>query len=193
MTIRKTCGNLSSWYRHVLFRVQIGTANPGSFNWNDFLRWPRFTRWKLYSSVAQQPAWSWNLIHWRSKGVPGMCTPSWFNFFHFHAVFGKNLAKQECIPVGCVPATHWPYARVCFQGGVCSWGGVFPRGVSALGGVFFLGGGWYPSMHWGRYPPPVNRITHTCKNITLAQLHLVYTQRLTPPSGKSWIHHCNNK
>ena len=36
--------------------------------------------------------------------------------FHFHAVFGKNLAKQECIPVGCIlptvivifPATHTP-------------------------------------------------------------------------------------
>ena len=23
--------------------------------------------------------------------------------FHFYAVFGKNLAKQECIQVGCVP------------------------------------------------------------------------------------------
>ena len=27
-------------------------------------------------------------------------------FFHFHAVFGKNVAKQECSPVGCVPAAH---------------------------------------------------------------------------------------
>ena len=24
--------------------------------------------------------------------------------------------KQECIPVGCVPAAYWPYARVCFRG-----------------------------------------------------------------------------
>ena len=37
--------------------------------------------------------------------------------------------KQECIPVGCVPAAHRPYARVCFPGG----GGVCSRGVSAPG------------------------------------------------------------
>ena len=56
---------------------------------------------------------------------------------------------------------------VCFQGGVggvCSggclllggcllpggllWGGVCSWGVSARGGH------WYPSMHWGRHPPP---------------------------------------
>ena len=28
--------------------------------------------------------------------------PSQFNYFHFYAVFSKNLAKQECIPVECV-------------------------------------------------------------------------------------------
>ena len=28
------------------------------------------------------------------------------NFVHCHAVFGKNLVKQECIPVGCVPPAH---------------------------------------------------------------------------------------
>ena len=148
---------------------------------------------------------------------------------------------QECIPVGCVPAAHWPYAGACFSwgGGVCFWGVSAPGGVSAaLGGVCFwggcllpggcllLGGGvsasqggvcfwggcllpggvpaswgvsaswrgvsaswgvsapggcllWgvsapggcgYPSMHWGRHTPTVNRITDACKNITLAQL-----------------------
>ena len=36
-------------------------------------------------------------------------------------------------------------------------------GVSAQAGV-------YPSMQWDRYPPPpVNRITDRCKNITLSQ------------------------
>ena len=35
--------------------------------------------------------------------------------------------KQECIPVGCVPADRWPYSGVCCSGGVylvpggCSW------------------------------------------------------------------------
>ena len=58
---------------------------------------------------------------------------------------GKVLGpccKQECIPVGCVPAAHWPYAVVCFPrgvgcllpGGVCSRGGLL-WGVSAPGGV----------------------------------------------------------
>ena len=63
------------------------------------------------------------------------------------------------------------------------WGVCSPRGVSAPGGnvcswgdVCFWGsvcfqGGWYPSMHWGR-PPPVNRITDTSKNITLATTSL---------------------
>ena len=36
----------------------------------------------------------------------------------------KKTLKQECIPVGCVPAAHWPYA-----------GGVSLLGVSLLGGV----------------------------------------------------------
>ena len=31
-----------------------------------------------------------------------MWAPSFSIFFHFHAVFGKNLDKQECIPVGCL-------------------------------------------------------------------------------------------
>ena len=36
--------------------------------------------------------------------------------------FSTSICKQECIPVGCVPAAHWPYAR----GGVCSRGDLFP-------------------------------------------------------------------
>ena len=34
------------------------------------------------------------------------------------------MLKQECIPVGCVPAAHRPYAGVCFPGGVSDLGGV---------------------------------------------------------------------
>ena len=68
-------------------------------------------------------------------------------------------------------------------GGVCSWGVVsapvgwclLPGGWWCLlwgGGVCSLGGcvcsgGWYPSMHCGRTPPPVNRMTERCKNIIL--------------------------
>ena len=54
-----------------------------------------------------------------------MHSPFRSNFFHFHAVFGKNLAKQECIPVGCVTtaaltATGCQYPVV----GVSVWRGV---------------------------------------------------------------------
>ena len=61
----------------------------------------------------------------------------------------EKILEQECIPVGCVPATRWPYARVCFWGGVCSGGaGVCSRGCLLRGGVCSGGvcsrggGGW---------------------------------------------------
>ena len=45
------------------------------------------------------------------------------------------ITKQECIPVGCVPAARWPYAGVCFPGGVWSGEGV------VLGVCVVQGGG----------------------------------------------------
>ena len=47
--------------------------------------------------------------------------------------------KQECIPVGCVPAARRQYAGVCFPGGVSAW----PGGVVCLawGGVCLVWGG----------------------------------------------------
>ena len=103
---------------------------------------------------------------------------------------------QECIPVGCVPTAHWPYAAVFFPGGgVClvpggsawSWGGLpglgggsawsRGEGCSPWSGGFSLpgggGGGVLPA--WGGpwlETPPVNRITDMCKNITLATTSL---------------------
>ena len=81
------------------------------------------------------------------------------------------FAKQDCIPVGCVPPARWPYLPACsvaggsapggevggwgvcswgcvclFQGGVWSGGVSAPRGVSDPGGVSVPGGclllGW---------------------------------------------------
>ena len=137
----------------------------------------------------------------------------------------EKIWKQDCIPVGCIPVTHWPYAVACFfwrgsvpggcliggcllpggcllwgvsanrgcllqgvsanggcllmgvsaprgvsaLGGICS-GGVCSRGVSApMGGVCSQGGVWYPNMHWGRHPSPVDRITDACKKHYLGQ------------------------
>ena len=58
---------------------------------------------------------------------------------HLEVNWCTNTKEQECIPpVGCVPSS----AVAVFPGG-----GVYSRGVSASGG-------WYPSMHWGRHPPP---------------------------------------
>ena len=54
------------------------------------------------------------------------------------------IEKQECIPVGCVPAAYWPYAGVCFPGGGVVWfrGGAWSgRGVWSPGGVW-SGGVW---------------------------------------------------
>ena len=48
---------------------------------------------------------------------------------------------QECIPVGCVPATRWPYAAVCFPGGGSPWSGgvsLVPGGLSLVPGGFSL-------------------------------------------------------
>ena len=60
----------------------------------------------------------------------------------------KGQIKQECIPVGCVPAAHRLYAGVCTPGGVwsggevCSGGrGVSAPGVSAPGGGVSAQGG----------------------------------------------------
>ena len=62
---------------------------------------------------------------------------------------------------------------VCSREGVCSGGGCLLPGGSALGGCLLPGGSPHPK---GGSPcpetPPVNRITHTCKNITLAPTSL---------------------
>ena len=86
--------------------------------------------------------------------------------------FRNTIVKQECIPVGCVPAAHWPYAGVCFpggvsalggvclvRGGVCLFGGVSaPRGcVPGVGGFMLLGGcAWSGGcLVWGSAPEGV--------------------------------------
>ena len=106
-------------------------------------------------------------------------------------------SKQECIPVGCVPAARRPYAGVCFRGGVSAWS----RGVVSgwVGGTVsaWSGGGWcllrgglpgqgegwwclvrrggLVSQHALRQNPPphaVNRMTNRCKNITLVKIKI---------------------
>ena len=97
-------------------------------------------------------------------------TPIWsLSLLHAHE-------KQECIPVGCVPAARGGVCSGrCLLRGVCSggvsapgglirvvsdlgwcllWGGLLPGGL-LWGGLLWGGllwGGWYTSMHWGRPP-----------------------------------------
>ena len=76
--------------------------------------------------------------------------------------------EQECIPVGYVLAARWPYPGVSFAGGVCprGGGGLLRGWWSGPGGSVWSrgGGGGIPACT--EADPPVNRITHTCKNIT---------------------------
>ena len=85
----------------------------------------------------------------------GTRAPSRFNFLYCHSVFGKNIAKQECLTVGCVPS-----AAVAVEGGGYLSRGMYAWGVSA----------------WGVCPdnPPCE---HRCKNITFPQLLLKYWTR----------------
>ena len=63
------------------------------------------------------------------------------------ATISKKCKKQECIPVGCVPAARRPYAGVCFPGGCLLWEGLL-RGVPGPGGCLVLGGVWSQGGVW---------------------------------------------
>ena len=107
------------------------------------------------------------------------------NFISFHGpekgiILVNELIREESTQRAEITRMHSSRMRtgrsltVCRsllpRGGCCLLGGCLPGEVSP-GGVC-LGGllpGGYPSMQWGR-PPPLNRITDACKNITLAQL-----------------------
>ena len=115
----------------------------------------------------------------------------------------EKIAKQECIPVGCVPFAAaavfpggrgaWSWGSLLLGGclllgvsaprrvsapggcllpgaGVCSGGCLLPGGgVSAPGGCLVLGGGIPACTEADTHtPPPVNRMTDRCKNITFA-------------------------
>ena len=66
---------------------------------------------------------------------------------------------------------------VCSGGCAWSWGESALRGVSASGRCLLLGGVPGPGgvCSWGvsGTPPPVNRMTNRCKNITLPQTSFV--------------------
>ena len=102
---------------------------------------------------------------------------------NLYVTWTRDNDLQECIPVGCVPPACRPYP--CMH---CA-GGCLPREVSAGGWCVCPGGEWsarrvsawecpwgcvcpggVSSRGCGKPPPPVNRLTDRCKNITLPQL-----------------------
>ena len=94
----------------------------------------------------QLPSKLFNFNHMTSggsRGHQGQILSRMF-FFLFHAVFGKKYAKQECIPVECVPS---PTAAVSRGRGVSARGGVC-WGVSAPGEGVCSGGCLLPGMVW---------------------------------------------
>ena len=88
--------------------------------------------------------------------LPGGGVPAWR---------GGACLEGGCLPGGGVPA--------CLEGGCLPGGGGVPawRGGACLGGWVPAWGGCLPREGGvpGQVPPPVNRITDTCKNITLAK------------------------
>ena len=87
-------------------------------------------------------------------------------------VLQSSFAIKECIPVGCVPAAHWPYAGVCSSGGGSPWQGGGLLGMG--GGLLGRGSPWQgvAPQHALWQTPPVNRMIDRCKNITLATTSL---------------------
>ena len=116
------------------------------------------------------------------------------------------MKKQECIPVGCVPAAHWPYPGVSFLGGGCTCPGCACQGVWSGGcgpggctcpGVVPAGGARQGGACWGvpargglpqTCPPPVNRMTDMCKNITLATTSLRSVMKFGWCSKRNYIY-----
>ena len=71
----------------------------------------------------------------------------------------------EYLPGVCTCPGGVPAGGVYLPGGSCTRWGYLPRGMYLLGGVYLPEGGNCP----GTTPPPVNRVTDRCKNITLPQ------------------------
>ena len=102
-------------------------------------------------------AWSWGGSAWsQGRGFPwwgGVClVPGGFSL----VPGGFSLVGGVCLVPGGVCLVLWGGSAWSQGGGGSPW-----RGVCLV-----LGGGPCPET------PPVNRITHTCKNITLATTSL---------------------
>ena len=109
-------------------------------------------------------AWSWGGV----SAWGGVCLPG---------PGGVCLVPGEGVLPGGGGVSAWSQGGFSLVGGVC----LVPGGVClVLGGSAWSRGGWFslagglpgPGGALPGDPPPVNRITHTCKNITLATTSL---------------------
>ena len=108
------------------------------------------------------PAWSRGGVPAWSGGVYlvlGECTCLVWSW-------GSVPAWGECTCLGgCLVPEGVYLPGLGGRGGVPAWSGGGLGGVPARGGVWSRGG--VPA--WSGTPPPVDRMTHACENITLAK------------------------
>ena len=102
----------------------------------------------------QWPSGRWGLL---PGGVPARGCASW----------GVYL-------LGGVPArgVYLPRGVYLLRGGVPAWGCTYPGRVYLPSGVGLSAPGGVSQHALGQTPPPVNRITDACENITFPQLLL---------------------
>ena len=82
---------------------------------------------------------------------------------------GCTCQRGVYLPEGGVPAWGVYLPGGCtYLGGVPAWGVYLPGGVTCPGGVPGRGCTYW-GCTWSNTSPPVNRMTDTCKNITLAK------------------------
>ena len=153
--------------------------NPGSAP--AYARLHHFYVWNLHATFVMsvdcllcphkmnKNAFQWDTYHPLVDRIPA-CTAQGGVCVSQH-VLGRGIVyipactRQGVSVQGCVSARGGFYpGGVSAQGSVCpGWGAVvwcLPRRVSASGP-----GGVYPSMQWGRHPPPCGQ-TDNCENIT---------------------------
>ena len=122
--------------KHYLPAPSLAHGNWYSTFWHNYCQRDTKIVYRLQfkSSTVQKATSSMSLIfqwiHWKQNKEKST------------TVIGLGIAKQECIPVGCVLPAYWPYPSMHCAGGCLPLGGVYPwrclpRGVSA---------------HWGCLP-----------------------------------------
>ena len=87
-------------------------------------------------------------------------SPSHYIFINFTRLSTKKLNKRECIPVGCVSSAPVAVYLRAVPGVRVAARGHLPQGAACPRGVVRQ-----------THPPPVNRMTDSCENINLPQLH----------------------